>query len=90
MAKHCAKRPEIAPVVSQAAAWLVEMYAQPSGIPRRQAADALADRFNETQVHDAMDTWLATFRDAAAETALLESHGTTPDAAVSRQRPPET
>jgi hypothetical protein len=43
------------------------MYADSSSILRHQAADALADRFDEAQVAEPMDAWLAVFRDYAAD-----------------------
>jgi hypothetical protein len=70
MASQSAEHPEIAAVVSDAAKWLVEMYSDPSGVLRRHAADALAGRFDEAQVGEAIETWLARFRDAAAEVAV--------------------
>ena len=61
MIAHSAEHPEITPVVSQAARWLIEMYSDPTSILRRHAADALADRFDATEVDSAMDGWLAKF-----------------------------
>ena len=67
MAARSADHPEIVSVVAQAAQWLNGMYSDPSGIPRRHAADALADRFDDIQVADAIETWLAVFRNTSAK-----------------------
>jgi hypothetical protein len=67
MIEQSTEHPEITTVVSNAARWLVEMYSDPSGVPRRHAADALADRFDETQVAETIEPWLTAFRETAAE-----------------------
>ena len=61
MVAQSADHPEIAQTVIEAARWLTEMYGDSSSLLRRQAADALADRFEYAEVTDAIDTWLAGF-----------------------------
>ena len=61
MITQSAVHPEIEPVVSQAARWLVDMYSDATFILRRHAADALADRFETSQVDSAMEGWVAKF-----------------------------
>jgi len=66
MTTQSAAHPEIASVVSQAAHWLIDMYSDRTFILRHHAADALADRFDVSQVDTAMDAWLAKFSDRVA------------------------
>jgi hypothetical protein len=54
MVSQSKEHPEIAAVVCDAARWLVDMYSDPAGVLRRQAADALADRFDYAQVAEAV------------------------------------
>lgn len=61
MATQSRGHPEIEAVISQAAHWLVDMYGDPTSILRRHATDALADRFDASQVEAAMDMWVAKF-----------------------------
>jgi len=61
MVYQASEHSEIAPVVKQAIIWLIEMYADPTSIVRHQAADALADRFEMSQINDGMDAWLTRF-----------------------------
>jgi hypothetical protein len=60
------EHPEISPVVSAAACWIVEMYSksQNTSITRQQAADSLAARFDEAEVFGAIDNWLSVFTTA--------------------------
>lgn len=67
MTSLSSQHPEITPMVAKAAAWLIEMYANPTSILRRHASDALADRFDEAQVIAAMDAWPAAFREITAD-----------------------
>jgi len=53
--------PEIAQTVADAARWLSEMYGDPTGLLRRHGVRALADRFEEPEVTQAIDTWLSDF-----------------------------
>jgi len=61
MITQSTEHPEIEPVVSQAARWLIEMYSDATSILRRHAADALADRFDSTQVDSVIEGWVAKF-----------------------------
>ena len=65
MVEAVAAHPEIRPVVSDAAAWMVEMYGGRECVVRRQAADALGSRFSEAEVDGVIDGWLERFAPAA-------------------------
>ena len=65
MATQSTHHPEIAPVVADAAQWLIDMYADPSALVRSHAAESLSIRFKADEVADAMDTWIMAFSGAA-------------------------
>ena len=65
MATQSTDHPEIAQTVGDAAKWLTEMYGDPTGLLRRHAVNALADRFETAQVAQAIDDWLTGFTEAA-------------------------
>ena len=73
MTTQSEEHPETAPAVSQAARWLVEMYRDSTSFLRRQAADALADRFDTNQVNQAMDPWLEEFTKATTNSLIHPS-----------------
>ena len=56
--------PEIAEILTDAAMWLIEMYGVRTAIPRQQAADSLASRFDDAEVTDAIDAWISKFAPA--------------------------
>lgn len=65
MIASVAAHPEIADVVRQAGAWLLEMYSDTASIPRQQAVDSLAARFDDAETEAAMNEWLAGFQAAS-------------------------
>jgi hypothetical protein len=71
MAERSDEHPEIALVVARGAQWLIEMYGDPSSVMRRHAADALAGRFDDEQVHASVEAWLEGFRATEMVTALF-------------------
>lgn len=70
MAEHCDAHPEIRAVVAIAAARLLDMYGSADAIPRQHMTDALAARFDDAEVLDAVDGWLEAFADAAGASGL--------------------
>ena len=70
MAAGIREHPEIFDAVTAGAAFLVEMYRDPESLPRLQATDALAARFDATTVNDAIETWLADFQHQARAAGL--------------------
>ena len=64
MTTRTTEHPEITQTVRHAAQWLIEMYGDDSLPLRRDAADALAGRFDESTITGTIDTWLTGFGDA--------------------------
>lgn len=73
MSAHVQTRPEIRDAVTAGATYLLGLYDPPDSIARLQAADALAARFEDTEVFAAIDAWLADFQSRAAAADLLHS-----------------
>jgi len=70
MVEQSTAHPEITEVVDDAARWLVEMYTDPSSLLRHHTVDALATRFDEDEVNEAVVTWLSGFQSTYSSLCL--------------------
>lgn len=61
LGKHVQDHPEIRDAVSDGAHYLIELYGPEGSLVRLHAADALAARFDDTTVLQAIDTWIKEF-----------------------------
>lgn len=61
LATNIEDHPEIEQAVSDGAQYLIERYQPEDSIVRFHAADALAARFDEATVHEAVNTWITAF-----------------------------
>jgi hypothetical protein len=73
MVEAVVEHPEISDVVTKAAMWLTELYGDIETLTHHHALDALSARFGDSEVAEAMDSWLAVFRPAVSALTIASA-----------------